>query len=241
PNVPYYIDANVKLTQSIAILRYLGRKHGLVARDETGLVRQDLVEQQLLDYRTGFYQIVHNKDNFESTKAKYITETLPQQLDQLSKFLGSHQWFVGQTLTYVDFLAYETLDWIRVLSAETVKKYHNLVQYLDRFENLPQINAYLKKCKDCESTTVMVYPAILDISQKGKGIGIDYYDIHPEYQKGNTVDKAFDVALIKLETEFHFSRPTANGPPYRTANSICLPVRDIRNEREEYARVAGFG
>ncbi|CAG2172364.1 unnamed protein product, partial [Oppiella nova] len=97
------------------------------------------------------------------------------------------------------------------------------------------------KCKDCESTTVRVYPAILDISQKGKGIGIDYYDIHPEYQKGNTVDKAFDVALIKLETEFHFSRPTANGPPYRTANSICLPVRDIRNEREEYARVTGLG
>ncbi|CAG2175653.1 unnamed protein product, partial [Oppiella nova] len=145
PNVPYYIDANVKLTQSIAILRYLGRKHGLVARDETGLVRQDLSEQQLVDYRSEFVEI---RDKFndieESTKDKFITETLPHWLDQLSKFLGSHQWFVGQTLTYVDFLGYETLDRFRLLSAETLKKYHNLVQYLDRFENLPQIKAYMK-------------------------------------------------------------------------------------------------
>ncbi|CAG2174865.1 unnamed protein product [Oppiella nova] len=144
PNVPYYIDANVKLTQSIAILRYLGRKHGLVARDETGLVRQDLVEQQLFDYRTGFLQTVFNKEGFEANKKKFIAETLPQWLDQLSKFLGSDQWLTGKTLTYVDFLGYEVLDWFRLFSPETIKKYNNLVQYLDRFENLPQIKAYMK-------------------------------------------------------------------------------------------------
>lgn len=32
PNLPYYIDEDVKLTQSLAILRYLGRKHGLAAK-----------------------------------------------------------------------------------------------------------------------------------------------------------------------------------------------------------------
>lgn len=32
PNLPYYIDGDVKLTQSLAILRYLGRKHDLAAR-----------------------------------------------------------------------------------------------------------------------------------------------------------------------------------------------------------------
>ena len=78
PNVPYYIDANVKLTQSIAILRYLGRKHGLVARDQTGLVRQDLIEQQLVDYVTEFAEIRDKfNDTEESTKDKFITETLP--------------------------------------------------------------------------------------------------------------------------------------------------------------------
>ncbi|KAH9376989.1 hypothetical protein HPB48_018758 [Haemaphysalis longicornis] len=32
PNLPYYIDGDVKITQSLAILRYLGRKHDLSAR-----------------------------------------------------------------------------------------------------------------------------------------------------------------------------------------------------------------
>ncbi|KAL1480293.1 hypothetical protein MTO96_051158 [Rhipicephalus appendiculatus] len=32
PNLPYYIDDDVRLTQSLAILRYLGRKHGLAAK-----------------------------------------------------------------------------------------------------------------------------------------------------------------------------------------------------------------
>ena len=27
PNLPYYIDGDLKLTQSMAILRHLGRKH----------------------------------------------------------------------------------------------------------------------------------------------------------------------------------------------------------------------
>ncbi|XP_037576602.2 LOW QUALITY PROTEIN: glutathione S-transferase-like [Dermacentor silvarum] len=32
PNLPYYIDGDVKLTQSLAILRYLSRKYGLAAK-----------------------------------------------------------------------------------------------------------------------------------------------------------------------------------------------------------------
>jgi glutathione S-transferase len=36
PNLPYYIDQNVKLTQSGAILRYLARKHKLVAKKRRG-------------------------------------------------------------------------------------------------------------------------------------------------------------------------------------------------------------
>ncbi|CAG2162166.1 unnamed protein product, partial [Oppiella nova] len=77
PSVPYYLDGNVKLTQSIAILRYLGRKYGLVAGDEAGLVRQDLVEQQIQDIKQSFFEIIFKKEDFESKKDSYIAETLP--------------------------------------------------------------------------------------------------------------------------------------------------------------------
>ncbi|CAG2105507.1 unnamed protein product [Medioppia subpectinata] len=144
PNLPYYIDGDVKLTQSNAITRHLARKHGLVATDETGLDRQDVLEQQLTDIRNQFFDLLFFNNNYETDKVKYLAETLPQLLDALSRFLGTRQWFTGNDINFVDFMAYEYLDWFRLYSPSTVNKYQNLVQFLIRFESLPAIKAYMK-------------------------------------------------------------------------------------------------
>ena len=143
PNLPYYIEGDVKITQSLAILRYLGRKYGLVATEEKSLARQDLAEQQIQDIKTHFiWGFLLNKTDYEKNKEIFLRETLPLQMELLSKFLGDNEWLV-QNLTYVDFLAYETLDWLRQYSPENVLKFDNLAQYLKRFESLPAINAYI--------------------------------------------------------------------------------------------------
>ena len=142
PNLPYYIDGDVKLSQSVAILRYLGHKYGLFATDGNSLVRQDLVEQQIQDLKTAFMRLLFNKADYEKSKPIFINETLPKHLELLSKFLGTNEWLVGK-LTYVDFLAYETFDWLRQFSPESFEKFDNLVQYLKRFESLPAISAYI--------------------------------------------------------------------------------------------------
>ena len=49
PNLPYWIDGEVKLTQTLAILKYLARKYGLIATDMITLAKQEMVEQQLMD------------------------------------------------------------------------------------------------------------------------------------------------------------------------------------------------
>ncbi|CAG2117931.1 unnamed protein product [Medioppia subpectinata] len=143
PNVPYYMDGELKLTQSTAIMRHLARKHGLVATDETGLIRQDVLEQQLADIGSG-YAILLRSNDYEIEKVKYIAKTLTPQLDELSRFLGTRQWFTGNHINYVDFLAYEQLDRFRLFSPDTIDKYQNLVQLLTRFESLPAIKAYMK-------------------------------------------------------------------------------------------------
>ena len=40
PNLPYLIDGNIKVTQSNAILRYLGRKFGLDGKTEADKVNR---------------------------------------------------------------------------------------------------------------------------------------------------------------------------------------------------------
>ena len=53
-NLPYWIDGEVKLTQTLAILKYLARKYQLIATDIITLAKQEMLEQQLLDIRTAF-------------------------------------------------------------------------------------------------------------------------------------------------------------------------------------------
>ncbi len=128
----------------MAINRYLGRKYGLVANDEKSMIRQDLAEQQLQDMKSSFIAVLLiNKAEFENYKKKLLSETLPLQLELLSKFLGKNEWLVNK-ITYVDFIAYELLDWFRQFSPQCLDQWQNLQQFMKRFESLPPIAAYLK-------------------------------------------------------------------------------------------------
>ena len=60
--VPYYKDGDVKLTQTMAILKYLGRKHGLVAKNEAEQIRVDLMEAEALDIRSGWVALCYGSD-----------------------------------------------------------------------------------------------------------------------------------------------------------------------------------
>ncbi|CAN7987170.1 unnamed protein product, partial [Ixodes hexagonus] len=52
-NLPYLIDGDVKLSQSLAIMRYLARKHGLDVPDSDpkAAARMDMIEAQVNDFR----------------------------------------------------------------------------------------------------------------------------------------------------------------------------------------------
>jgi len=47
----HYIDGDVKLSQSFAIMKYLGRKHDLAPKTEEEKIRVDLTEGEVMDMR----------------------------------------------------------------------------------------------------------------------------------------------------------------------------------------------
>ena len=52
PNLPWLIDGDINVTQSLAIVRYLARKFGLVpGEDQRDIVRVDMAEQEIMDFR----------------------------------------------------------------------------------------------------------------------------------------------------------------------------------------------
>lgn len=132
PNLPYYLDGDVKITQSMAILRYLARKHGLEGKSDAEKLRVDMAEQQFADFRMNWVRLCYNPD-FDKLKGDYL-KGLPASLKAFSDFLGSHKYFAGENLTYVDFIAYEMLSQHLLFAPDCLKEHANLKAFVDRIE-----------------------------------------------------------------------------------------------------------
>ena len=141
PNLPYLIDGDFKLTQSNAILRYIARKHGLCGRTERQMAIVDMLENEAMDFRNEFVQLVYDP-NMASMKADYL-HSVDARIQRFSLYLGDKPWFTGDEITFPDFSLYELFDQHRLFEPTILDKYPNLKNFLDRFEALPAIKAYL--------------------------------------------------------------------------------------------------
>jgi len=139
------------LTQSLAILRYLGRKYKLEGATEVEKNRIALLEQEIVDLFQNAVQFViaHAKVSPTESEKDDFVKKLESELQLVDTFLGSKvKWASGgYQLSYVDFWLYEYLHWLDTnrLFGGVVQKYANLKQFLVRFESLPQISTYLKE------------------------------------------------------------------------------------------------
>ncbi|KAG9464149.1 hypothetical protein GDO78_020395 [Eleutherodactylus coqui] len=79
----------------------------------------------------------------EQLKGPYL-EKLPTVLARYSQFLGKKNWFVGDKITFADFLMYDMLDQHNMLDPTCLQKFKNLQDFHSRFEALPAIAAYMK-------------------------------------------------------------------------------------------------
>ena len=148
PNLPYLLDeGGIGLAQSNAILRYVGRKFGLMGPPSAAHL-VDLVLDQTSDF------------DKESTSRSYggglaaLTEycrdetQLASRLSEWSKFLADKPFFTGDACTVADLKAYETLRKIQIIEREVgscvLAAHPNLCQLIERVEALPAIKAYIE-------------------------------------------------------------------------------------------------
>ncbi|GFS39621.1 glutathione S-transferase Mu 1 [Nephila pilipes] len=162
PNLPYYMEGDIKISQSTTILRYLARKHGLDGKDDKQKLRVSLAEQQIVDMRMALINLSYS-DNFESAKGDF-TKKIPDQMKQFEKFLGDRKYIAGDEITYVDFLAYETFDLYRLFQADALEGCPNLQAFQNRIKNLPELRGYLN------SADYQIWP-IFGLTAKFGGTG----------------------------------------------------------------------
>ncbi|XP_052781846.1 glutathione S-transferase Mu 4-like [Mya arenaria] len=141
PNLPYYIDGDVKITQSNAILKHVARKHKLDGANDTEKAHVDCMLDQAMDLRNGAVRLCYNKD-YESLKEDYFKNVQPT-LALFGKKLGNNDWFVGNKTTVADFPMYELLDHHLRMKADSLDAYPKLKAFLQRFSQLPKVKEYL--------------------------------------------------------------------------------------------------
>ena len=136
---------HIKVTQSNAILRYLGRKFDLDGKTEEDRVQVDIMLDNAMDLRNMFVGLCYNPD-FDKLKVDYLKK-LEGVLARFSKYLGNRPFFAANYLTFPDFHMYEMLYGHYHLNWQVFNKFPNLVLFVERFEKLPRIAEFLKSDK----------------------------------------------------------------------------------------------
>lgn len=142
PNLPYYIDGDVCLTQSSAILAYIAEKHNLGGSTPKDRAILAMINGAVSDVRSGYAGLCYSPD-FEKLRSGFVSD-LPRRLKPFDEYLKTRSWISGDQLSYPDFNLYDLLDCLKTLEPNCLNAFPRLQQYITKFEALPQIAAYMQ-------------------------------------------------------------------------------------------------
>ncbi|KAF0698372.1 Aste57867_10998 [Aphanomyces stellatus] len=147
PNLPYYIDGDLKMSESNAILRHIASKHDLIGRTDAERATVAQMQDILVDMRTAWTRTFYSS-NPEAVTDYFLTKYLPDKLKQLEAYLAKNEWLSGASLSFVDFVLYELLEVLHKFNSSVLKSYPSLALFLEKFEIIsPQVQAYVTSVK----------------------------------------------------------------------------------------------
>jgi len=150
PDLPYYVEtmpdgSKLKISQSLTILRHVGRKTGFVVDGEYNVAKMEQYEQQIMDMRTDIVNFCYDKPTMKYQN--YAEDVRSKVIAKWDKVLDGKKWIMGDKLTYVDFLFWEYIDWHVLLKADMLDGLENLKGYHQRFADLPKIKEYFNSSR----------------------------------------------------------------------------------------------
>ncbi|XP_013381282.1 glutathione S-transferase [Lingula anatina] len=161
--VPYLESpsSGVGLSQSHAIMHYLGRTTGMDC-DCDMMHMCEILAQGTEDLRAKLAEVLHNPDFSLKLREQYLNETLPVWLGYFEKLAPplsklNEAFFVNDRLTWVDFLLFDQLDsnmefgrfeeYPDAMSVHVLKDFPKLRKYYNQMAARPRIAAFLNDTK----------------------------------------------------------------------------------------------
>jgi glutathione S-transferase len=141
PNLPYFIDGNVKLSQSVAIMRHLGRLYKLNGQTPEEECRVDQAELQIIDFRLDIIKLFYNDWDNTEAKANFLNpeerNSLPYFYKLFENVLKEREFIAGDSVTYPDFLLWECLDYVLYAFPSFTDAFPSVKAYYGRIDALP--------------------------------------------------------------------------------------------------------
>jgi len=137
PNLPYLIHGNVKLTESLAILRYICSTYGpeLLGNNPRDAAVAEMIYGVVHDIKNPITSICYGSGD-RAAAAKLVLERMPK----VATFMKDRKFVVGDYPTFVDFYLFEQeelFDWISegklFQEMPVLKEHHDRVAALPKF------------------------------------------------------------------------------------------------------------
>ncbi len=150
PNLPYMFHGDLKITQSKAILYYLGRKLNLMGKNSNEEAYVMMLCEEAHDLRMKLNEIFYgSKGDSQEVRKQFAETTLSEHLKKFDNYLGKHntKFAVGNQPTVADFQLYEYIDCGLSLEGgqALLEKYSNIKRFLKTIRELPEIKEYIAK------------------------------------------------------------------------------------------------
>ena len=152
-NLPYLMDGDgdsnnekVAISQSQAILRYVGRKYNLMGTNE---VVTDVLLSEVYDFDSAFTGMCYR--NFGQMK-EYCQTKLPKMLDMYAEQLAlfGNTFIAGKEVSIVDFKFYELLSKWKIVESDVsiatncIGSNKAISTYIERMEKLAGVKEYIE-------------------------------------------------------------------------------------------------
>ncbi len=149
PNLPYFFDGKVRITESSAIMRYICNKWNpeLLGKSNEDKSHVDMVFGVIKDFYGPI--ISHCYGDGDSNK---LVEEAFLAIAKINQYLDNKKYLIGNYVTFVDFVLYEVLELVdhvsggRVYSENTtLKDYKDNVEKLESMQEHMKYDRYMKR------------------------------------------------------------------------------------------------
>ncbi|KAM5247671.1 glutathione S-transferase P [Ctenodactylus gundi] len=142
--LPKFQDGELTLYQSNAILRHLGRSHGLYGKDQREAALVDMVNDGVEDLRCKYITLIYT--NYDAGKDDYV-KALPGYLKPFETLLSQNQggkaFIVGNEISFADYNLLDLLMNHQVLAPHCLDAFPLLSAYVARLSARPKLKAFL--------------------------------------------------------------------------------------------------